>query len=782
MKKTVSVLLVTVMVLSIFGMQMVSATEPTITTTTVQEEAYTELYRMDFDGMQTAALSNDLTAFNNAYGSDAKLLSTNAANLQYAILEKTAGGNDKYIDLKQDQGNAMTAIQIAIPDGGIKANNGTYKLSFDAMIPTGTYVPYLRVKTYHYPTTGFDHWGPCLAAIAPMNDSGKADKESKNLSGTYSTWDFVSGNGIEPTSNSWGVSGNLESTNKASLEFEKWIKVDIKIDTINKKAHYYYNGKYIGSQEGNTFAEKYLCGTNTAKYIQIHSIQNYQVWSGCKLDNITFSHSKSGVVNPSAPLVKTVKYEELYRLDFDAMAEKGHSEDGTAFSSTDLTAAYPTAKIYTTQANSSSYAIGAREEGGSDKYLEMKVLNTAVTTSTSKEGRMALEVVLPEAAKIMTSSTGTYKISYDAKWLSGPGGNKPVHRLISSHYTNGALDNFGWNLSAIGSLVTDEDVPVLSETMPNNTWTAGMRSPYASGVYGTFGTETAMATTQKFPTSFATKGIVNLAGDTWHKVEMIINADKKTIDYYYDGIYAGTKTDMLKHNMIRLQFHTAQEFQVWNGFQLDNIIISKAVESTDWKAEGFEGASAVDLSANSKKLTLTTGGAIGEIKDVVIVNGATGQKVDAEVIKTANTINIGFASALGTNGVYRVYVVGENAYIAGKLILGTGVTEVMETETELMSLELTDDNGESIAAGDTVTAKAVLRNGTSTTQTGYLILAIYNDGNLSDVDFKPISSKRGLFDGTVSLTVESAENVEVSAFVWNNLSDVEPMGAACTLE
>lgn len=222
-------------------------------------------------------------------------------------------------------------------------------------------------------------------------------------------------------------------------------------------------------------------------------------------------------------------------------------------------------------------------------------------------------------------------------------------------------------------------------------------------------------------------------------------------------------------------------FVIFQGLQskavmLDNITVAKQTSAI--KTEGFENISAIDLSADSKKLTFAASGNVGKVTDVVVVDGSTGKKLDIATSSVANEVTVDFANALAANGVYKVYIVGENTYTTGKIILGTGATEVAETRAELLKLDVVDNNGEELVAGDTVTANAVLRNGTGTIQSAYIILATYNNGLLTNVDFKPISSAKEIFKDSLDLTITNGENVKVSAFVWNDLVNILPLGAA----
>lgn len=774
MKKIVSIFLIVAMVLSLLSVSTVFAAPGT-----TPAEVYTELIRIDFDDMATAALTTDQTAFNAAYGSNAKLLSKAAANLNYAIVEKAAGGSDKYIDLKQQNGNSTAAIQITLPDSGIKANNGTYKLSFDAMVDSATYVPFLRVKTSHVPdpaaadsgnTGGILDWGPCLAAIAPLDEStGLANTSSKNLSGTYSTWDYT--NGAE---NKWDVSASL-ANNKAALTFSQWTKVDIKIDTINKKAHYYFNGLYIGSQEGNTFGEKYICGTGenamNAKHIQIQSVQPYQSWYGYKLDNITFSHSESAVVNPEAPINTATAYNEVYRLDFDKLEEKALFTDEETPNTTAFDAAYSGIATILNADGTYNYGVSKKSADSNDMYLMLS--QTKLGSAHSKAVTMRMH--LPEAARPVMD-TGLYKISYDVMLTSGDQNQRPFLQLKTYHGDPATVNDWwGPTLSAFGPL---------NENNSKN-WNTD------ATVYGTYsahpgyGSTISMESGTWFPNVIGEKTPLEMG--EWHNVEIVIDTTNDRADYYYDGIYTGSQKDETlakrylydadKANM-RMKMMAFVMFQGYQskGVMLDNITVAKQTSAI--KTEGFENISAIDLSADSKKLTFAASGNVGKVTDVVVVDGSTGKKLDIATSSVANEVTVDFANALAANGVYKVYIVGENTYTTGKIILGTGATEVAETRAELLKLDVVDNNGEELVAGDTVTANAVLRNGTGTIQSAYIILATYNNGLLTNVDFKPISSAKEIFKDSLDLTITNGENVKVSAFVWNDLVNILPLGAA----
>ena len=129
MKKTLSIFLAVVMVMSVMGIPAVFAA----TVTPEYDEVYTELYRMDFDDIATVEATTDHTAFNDVYGSTAKLRTDNASVFNYTVAPKVAGSADKYIQLDTDyvSTDGHSAIEVTLPDGGFKANNGTYKISYD---------------------------------------------------------------------------------------------------------------------------------------------------------------------------------------------------------------------------------------------------------------------------------------------------------------------------------------------------------------------------------------------------------------------------------------------------------------------------------------------------------------------------------------------------------------------------------------------------------------------------------------------------------------------------
>lgn len=259
------------------------------------EDSFTELFCIDFDDVSTVTEATDKAAFNAIYSGKADLLSPRS-NFNYTVASKEDGGDDKYIQMDSDyagSASGFTAIQLWVPGGGIKEDNGTYKLSFDAKLNSASNKPFLRVKTNHTDnpmadTTianngGIYNWGPCLGGIAPINDSGARDQSAARIYGTYSKFE-----GVENTG--W-FTASYENNTRVELSLGEWHTTEIIIDTVNDKAYYYFDGIYSGCQQGTIFQKKFICGQYSAKTIQLQIEQGWNVANGFQLDNIALSHS-----------------------------------------------------------------------------------------------------------------------------------------------------------------------------------------------------------------------------------------------------------------------------------------------------------------------------------------------------------------------------------------------------------------------------------------------------------------------------------------------------------
>ncbi len=777
MKKAMSIFVVMVMVLSVLGMMPASVSAAAVTA--AYDEVYTELYRMDFDAIDTITAGTDEAAFNAVYGDRAELLS-NKSNFNYTIAPKSAGSADKYLQMDSnfaDGASGVSALQINFPDGTFKANNGTYKISYDVKtISTGN-KPFLRIKTNHMTKAeieadtaivnngGIYNWGPMLGGIAPINDAGTRDQSAANVYGTYSTY--------EGTENVGWFTASWNNDDKVVLARDVWHKADIKIDTVNLKAYYYYDGKYIGCQQGEAFRASLICGeTSAIKNIQFQAEQGHQVENGYQLDNIIISHSDSEVANPAMLPAGQTLYKEVYRLDFDELENRAVDEAGAGADPSGFNTAYSGVASIGGNNTTYTYAISPKEDNSSDKYLMLT--NTVLTANdNSKIVTLRLTTAADERP---AANSGIYKISYDMRINAGSG-QKPFMQLKTYHYNETNYEsNWGPCLSAIGPISDSDGVSWDADATVYGTYSA----------HAGYGESVNMETGSWFPKLIGDKYALSLG--EWHNVEILLDTDSGKADYYYDGVYTGTQRDATfaknylfgTNIMQNMQFQVFQGYQA-KGFQIDNLTLAKEVTSATMKAEGFEGISAIDLSEDSKKLTFASYSNIGEITNAVVVDGSNGLKVANTVSATANEATLSFDTALSANGLYTIYLIGGDAVVTGKLTLGTGVeTEVPEQGTgfELLSVEAADDNGEAIEVGDTVSAKAIMRNVTGTEQTAYLIIAIYNDGILAQIDYKPIASEELVFEDTISLSVENAENIEVSAFVWKSMTTIEPLGAS----
>ncbi len=574
------IILFLILLLSLCGVQTVAAD--------ATGEVYTELYRMDFDAVDTVAAETDKTAFEAVYGDAAKFFS-NKANFNYTVAPKTEGSTDKYLQMDSDysdNSSGTSALQIWLPDGGIKANNGTYKISYDIRWNDSEQKPFLRLKTNHYATEealeadtaiagngGIYNWGPMLSGIAPITGSGSKDQSANGVYGTYSTYP-------DAENASW-FTESWNNRDKVRLSPGKWHRAEVKIDTVNLKAYYYFNGKYAGCQEGSAFVSRLICGTNTAKNIQFQVEQGYNVQNGYQLDNIVISHFDGEAVDPG----ELALYEELYRMDFDELDDKQHFTAEQTPNTEAFDEVYGTSAKLLSTSGTYSYSIGSKREDIDDKFIELKQTDVTIDFEgdTSFGGTSAIQIKLPEDG--FKANTGIYKISYDARWFNASNGSKPFLRVKTTHIdpstdatmvNNGGIFNWGPCLNAIAPLNEAQEA-----------------SRDAADIYGTYsiwdyigdgGTNNGAENKTSFTANFDKDGLVRLRPGVWNSVEIIIDTDNKRADYYYNGVYSGNQEgDTFGERYISgssvakyIQLQAEQGYETESGWQLDNIVISKA--------------------------------------------------------------------------------------------------------------------------------------------------------------------------------------------------------------
>ncbi len=378
-------------------------------------QVYTELYKMDFDTVDTVTDTTDETAFNEVYGETAELLSPRTT-FKYSIASKS-GGSDKYLQMDSDYASnvsGFSALHIWLPDGGFKANNGTYKISYDFKWLAGGNKPFLRLKTNHSTKEGLAadaviagnggiyNWGPMLSGVAPISDTGTRDQSAANMYGTYSTY--------EGTENVGWFTASWNNDDKVNMAADEWHTAETMIDTVNNKAYYYFDNIYVGCQEGNTFGTNLICGpTNTAKSMQIQIEQGWNVGNGFQLDNIIISHADGAFDGSDKIKVDKVELidctgerEELGAAEINAIADKLELSISNIVNAADITGRVTLTKGSSPVAISESYLAADAKSGiltvTTDDYLE----NGAVYTLKAFDKEYTFTVSYPKQLAVGT--------------------------------------------------------------------------------------------------------------------------------------------------------------------------------------------------------------------------------------------------------------------------------------------------------------------------------------------------------------------------------------------
>lgn len=461
-------------------------------------------------------------------------------------------------------------------------------------------------------------------------------------------------------------------------------------------------------------------------------------------------------------------FNEILRLDFDGLELKNHFSAGETPNTAAFDAVYSGVATLRSTTPSYSYAIVSREEESDDKCIELK--QTDVVTGDGNnisEGTTTLQIAVPQ--NTFGSEKGVLKLTYDIK-LPTSSTNKPFIRVKTHHAEPAAGEPWGPCLNAIGPLKADGSLDYDEQD--------------GAVIYGTFSIReyaegNSAESHHHFATDFDQKTI--LEQGKWINVEILIDTNNKKIDYYYDGVYLGTQSgsafaERYLLNPFTPKYIQLQVYQGWHaysGCQLDNITLSQASKA-NVSATLSANITAVDVSSDLIKLTLYSN--INNVDSVEITDCVTGGKVANRFSITGNKITVTLEKPLSKNGAYNVFLSG-NGLGGVHIKLGSG-GNLQKKEVEVISLTVDDNNGGYLIGNDTITATTCLKNETGETQKPYLIIAIYNDGILSQVEAKEIDLSKIVMEDSLTATVNNGNNATIKAFLWNGSTNFKPLTPA----
>ena len=382
-----------------------------------------------------------------------------------------------------------------------------------------------------------------------------------------------------------------------------------------------------------------------------------------------------------------VLQKELYRQSFNELSV---SEDGIADGAGELRRLDSAVQVSAGAEGVQTVTVAADESAPEDKYLKF----TEVAENGSNQ---YIGFDFPEAI----TNGGIYHLSYDIKWTQS-GENGPFVRAKSYHYAPNGMDLWGPNLSLVG--------------------------PYQEGsaqMYGTFGKFSDSDGYNHAWWAKRTGDELNnpMQNDVWHNVEMVFNANTKTIAYYYDGTLFGTDDTQGYEGLVfsgstkRFQLHIQRGWQAWGSVLLDNISYTKEMPAAVW-AEDMTLA----LSDNGMSLTATLDQK-DQITSAKVVNAVTGENLAGRIETSQNKVYLHLTKALDASANYCIYLDGAKRHTA---YIKQGAEEM-----EIKSFDFSQEDGITLSNSGTGAAKIengiLTLKGTASEDSAQAILSLEND-------------------------------------------------------
>lgn len=335
------------------------------------------------------------------------------------------------------------------------------------------------------------------------------------------------------------------------------------------------------------------------------------------------------------------------------------------------------------------------------------------------------------------ANSGIYELKFDIKTAKNASNNAPWFRL--------SAENNGKKIQAVQFFV--------------HQWNSNFAAPKQS--YAWYDNYNTLKTPEN---------------NKWYSVKMVMNTYDGTVAYYdgtkllgkYDKVlwWSGDNSYNFSEGIDAFYIlHSANGDM--NTTYIDNLSLSRVdvnvtgVDVTD--AYGSKLVMAKTYDRAIKAINVSVDGIVSEseLSSVTLEKDGTAVAVDAVYNAETQSITVTPDDTL-MQGTYKLTALGSE-YRFG--------VEFPEN-AEISSFTLVDENGGDIADGDTVTAAATVRNNL---KDAALIIAIYNDDVLTNLEIENFKKERVTETVSKSLAVKNSENVLVRAYIWSNMNSIIPI-------
>ena len=301
----------------------------------------------------------------------------------------------------------------------------------------------------------------------------------------------------------------------------------------------------------------------------------------------------------------------------------------------------------------------------------------------------------------------------------------------------------------------------------------------------------------------------------FHAVEISLDFDKNTQTISVDGTQYHTGSMYYKFNsnglswlrFIQLKHSKSTEDGALNEWStedygkaytlIDNVevinsepVAGAGIKSVQYSSDGINYSPAigkVDSDVKNVKVDFTDAMDADTLSNIKLLSGSTAVGSTGAASNDNKTYTLTLTEKLATSTEYTLNIpttvktVGGNSFAReynGRITTTAGVFKIDLLDIKKGGVSVTKSN---IGANDTIDAVVNITNTEGREGEVYLCICVYNNDVMTQVNFDKINLKTESTK-SVPITVASAENIKVKAFLWENFATMKPLVKNKTVE
>lgn len=219
-------------------------------------------------------------------------------------------------------------------------------------------------------------------------------------------------------------------------------------------------------------------------------------------------------------------------------------------------------------------------------------------------------------------------------------------------------------------------------------------------------------------------------------------------------------------------------------------VAGAGIKSVQYSSDGINYSPAigkVDSDVKNVKVDFTDAMDADTLSNIKLLSGSTAVGSTGEASNDNKTYTLTLTEKLATSTEYTLNIpttvktVGGNSFAReynGRITTTAGVFKIDLLDIQKGGVSVTKSN---IGANDTIDAVVNITNTEGREGEVYLCICVYNNDVMTQVNFDKINLKTESTK-SVPITVASAENIKVKAFLWENFATMKPLVKNKTVE